>query len=202
MSGYITKTDLKARGWSDSLIAGLLGDHDQERRNPRYRSAAPMRLWLLERVIAGEEHAVFKNYQASRAKRSTASLATADRKRRELRQQVADLEITVPRCEASEILFASLSEWRSYQTSRGRDACGSDAPPNERQRWAVNYIRHNLTCYDETLYLDLAGNIGKREAARLLKERVLESIAEIYPEFAEEAQRQRWQTADQYVEGL
>ena len=59
-----------------------------------------------------------------------------------------------------------------------------------RHRWAVNYIRHELTDYDYTLYAEIAGKIGTAEAAQRLKRRILRAISEIYPEFAAEALRQ------------
>ena len=43
---------LKARGWTESMIRDLLGDPDAYADNPHYKSAAPRRLWRLQRVEA------------------------------------------------------------------------------------------------------------------------------------------------------
>lgn len=64
--------------------------------------------------------------------------------------------------------------------------------PNDEatmQRWTVNYIRHNLIAYDRNLYT-LRGKTGKDEAYIIFKSAVLEKIAEAYPTYAEECQRQ------------
>jgi hypothetical protein len=42
-------------GWTRRLIDRLLGEPDKLARNPHYASAAPMRLYLLERVAEVEQ---------------------------------------------------------------------------------------------------------------------------------------------------
>ena len=56
-------------------------------------------------------------------------------------------------------------------------------------RWIVNYIRHNLTCYDWALR-QTHGRIGKDEVYVIFKKAVLERIAIVYPKYAEECYRQ------------
>ncbi|WP_433509512.1 hypothetical protein ACQP2T_36885 [Nonomuraea sp. CA-143628] len=56
-------------------------------------------------------------------------------------------------------------------------------------RWAVNYLRHNLTTYDAELD-ELFGRIGRAEGTRLLQRRIYAAIAEAYPILAEECRRQ------------
>ena len=45
----LTMAGLRERGWSDVMIRDYLGEPDATRPNPRYRSAAPMKLYLAER---------------------------------------------------------------------------------------------------------------------------------------------------------
>jgi hypothetical protein len=45
---------LKERGWTESMIRDLLGEPDLYADNPHCRSAAPMRLWRLQRAEAAE----------------------------------------------------------------------------------------------------------------------------------------------------
>ena len=76
-------------GWTDGLIARHLGKHDREAPNPHYRSAAPMRLYLLERV-----HAVMEDKPELRqAIQQTLDRQQNDLKQREqLLEQVANLQ--------------------------------------------------------------------------------------------------------------
>ena len=43
---YLTKSQLKDRGWTDSLIRKFLSEADKTRTNPHYRSGPPMRLYV------------------------------------------------------------------------------------------------------------------------------------------------------------
>ena len=45
---------LSERGWTEAMIRDLLGEPDLLADNPHYKSAAPMRLWRLQRAEAAE----------------------------------------------------------------------------------------------------------------------------------------------------
>lgn len=45
---------LRDRGWTEGMIRDMLGDPDLCVDNPHYKSAAPMRLWRLQRAEAAE----------------------------------------------------------------------------------------------------------------------------------------------------
>ena len=72
---------LKERGWTEVMIRALLGDPDLYADNPNYKSAAPMRLWRLQRAEAIEGTPEFAAAR-ERAERQCA----AARKGAELRQ--------------------------------------------------------------------------------------------------------------------
>lgn len=75
-------------------------------------------------------------------------------------------------------------------TERGflRLFCNTNEPPI--RRWTVNYIRHNLTEYDETLF-GMSGKVGCREAYILDRYDILDKIAETYPQYRTVCQRQK-----------
>lgn len=60
---------------------------------------------------------------------------------------------------------------------------------NTLNRWCVNYIRHQLTTYDNELY-ELIGKIGRDDAYEQFKKAVLEKISIAYPKYADECKRQ------------
>jgi hypothetical protein len=64
---YITKSDLKPRGWSASLTDRLLSEPDRLACNPHYLSGPEMRLYRKDRVISAEQHPDFRAYQDQRA---------------------------------------------------------------------------------------------------------------------------------------
>ncbi|MFI6942038.1 hypothetical protein ACIBI4_22430 [Streptomyces sp. NPDC050418] len=63
----------------------------------------------------------------------------------------------------------------------------SDRPALDR--WQVNYLRHQLTHYDELLD-GLHGKTGRAAAETLLRQRIYTAIAETYPFLAHECERQ------------
>ena len=65
---------LKDRGWTDTMIRDLLGDPDLTVDNPHYKSAAPMRLWRLQRAETAEASPEFTQ-RKERAARQCASAA-------------------------------------------------------------------------------------------------------------------------------
>jgi hypothetical protein len=63
---------LKERGWTESMIRDLLGRPDLRVDNPYYKSAAPMRLWRLQRAEAIEASPEF-TARRERAERQCAA---------------------------------------------------------------------------------------------------------------------------------
>ena len=62
-------TVVKARpGWTDKAVTLLLGEPDELRRNPRYRGAAPARMYRLKRVFAVEATEQWREWLAHRAR--------------------------------------------------------------------------------------------------------------------------------------
>ena len=53
---YHTKTDLKARGWTEALITRFLPQADMVRTNPYYASAPEMRLYAWLHVVKGKTY--------------------------------------------------------------------------------------------------------------------------------------------------
>lgn len=66
---------LRERGWTEAMIRDVLGKPDRYVDNPHYKSAAPMRLWRLQRVEAIEATPEF----AGRKERADRQCAAAGR---------------------------------------------------------------------------------------------------------------------------
>ena len=72
--------ELRQRGWSDRLIRELLGKPDTIRDSAYHWKGPPRQLYACDRVVVAEADPAFISYQGSRARRSAASKATAERK--------------------------------------------------------------------------------------------------------------------------
>jgi hypothetical protein len=80
---YLTMAGLRERGWTDGMIREYLGEPDDTRANPRYSSAAPMKLYLAERADAAESSPEWAERKVLGARRRAVVMAAADRKRAE-----------------------------------------------------------------------------------------------------------------------
>ena len=88
-----TVTELKKRGWTERLIKALLGDPDRTTRNPVFRKAAPMRLYLRDRVEAAEQHPTFQDHITKSAKRRASAAKTAQRRTNDVVREAATAEL-------------------------------------------------------------------------------------------------------------
>jgi hypothetical protein len=105
----------------------------------------------------------------------------------------------IHRIPLSELLRRSLETWEAggrrakwsehrYARYRARHE-GHTPDEATRDRRAVNYARHHLTSYDEEVR-SVIGLPNATEAIAEIKRRVLEQIAEQWPELREECRRQ------------
>lgn len=177
------------------MIARLLGEPDQERVNPRYRSAAPMKRYLQSRVLEAEQSEQFRDWQSrtasSRAKISAASQAAVTARRERLLAYVAALEIKIAVYPLPVLQAKAFAHYNALWTSRGnfeKRATG-DIQDAFAHRIMVNFLRHECSHYDAHL-AETFGKTGREEAIELIRGKVLDTIADAYPDLAFEAYRQ------------
>src|SRR2546429_7280232 len=91
----LTTSALKERGWTLALIKKFLGEPDDTRENPHYRSAAPMRLYTIDRVEVIEKTPDFQEAHIKAIARSKHGKEVAERKANELIEQARCLPILV-----------------------------------------------------------------------------------------------------------
>ena len=185
---YETPSGMHARGWTPTLIARFLGEPDELFDNPHYRSAAPMRAYLIERVQAAEGDpataAALAKVLENRGKRAAAAKRAADTRRKRLNDWASSTPITwlkgTPTTE-DEAREAGIEAWNAWQAECGRyDADGQSADRVHHNRWAENYLRHECIDYEAAL-AELHGECGKDEAYHVLRGRVDEMIRERFP---------------------
>ena len=185
---HLTMAGLRERGWTDAMIRECLGEPDATRPNPRYWSAAPMKLYLAERAEAAEASLEWVERKTRGARRRAASVAAADRKRAETeslaRQLAADLvaSLAFP-ADPQQAAIEACNKWHSGGCTCpswhelgfcDKRADASDSPEFLR-RITVNYARHRLTGYDRA-YNRLAGRVGHQDAHEILRAEVNAAI--------------------------
>ncbi|MDG7023013.1 MAG: hypothetical protein JRN45_00670 [Nitrososphaerota archaeon] len=189
---------LKARGWTGAMVRTFLGEPDKKVPNPHYTTAAPMRLYGLSRVETAEQTEGFRAAREKAGERSVKAQKTAQKKARRLVEKAAAMEVSVVADE--ELLDHSIRDFNGHKEEVAMErACEGreyDYEPATRQsdplfleRIQVNFARHSLTDYDESLE-EVAGRVGVREALETIRKKVYGAIAETYPKLADECRRQ------------
>ncbi|MGW3724029.1 hypothetical protein [Streptomyces sp. NPDC000851] len=194
---HLSVAGLRARGWTPGMVRQLLGEPDQLRTNPHFRSAPQTRLYRTERVETAERSEEFRAASAAAARRSAAARAAALRRRREVLARIAAEPIDVPRLAPHTLATLAVEHRNRRDEERALWRWGhvadpatvESAEPGALDRWKVNYLRHRLTRYDEILD-ELFGRIGRAAAEDLLRRRVYAAISKAYPDLAQECERQ------------
>jgi hypothetical protein len=192
---HLSKTVLKERGWTDAAIKKFLGGHDLEVKNPKFRSAAPCKLYEITRVEASESSDDWRDWYskslARRAKQSEISKAIAEKKRTELIDEMtAMIEIAdwIP-TSAAKLKSMAIRHYNQHQAefeaSRNKfDSPGNRADGSESadflQRITMNWLRHEASNYEYVLSF-LSGQIGRSEAYESVRFAVEAKILEVAP---------------------
>jgi hypothetical protein len=184
----LNKTQLKARGWTDSQIKNFLGAPDWNTVNPKYACAAPVCHYRAARVTAIEASAEFIESQAKGAKRRAGAAKAVETKKQQLRAFLGGLVVVVPKIERRELTRLACESYNSFNSERGFYA-SPDFDRDFLARIAVNYLRHELSCYEETLD-EITGKVGAADAYLEVKDKVLDAIGKTYPDLFYECNRQ------------
>ena len=182
---FITKTDLiSVRKWTERLIKKYMPVPDEIRNNPHYGRASEMKLYKISRVESIEKNEQFLiDFQKTILRRKS-SLKMVETKKDNLLIEISELPISVefiPRNELDPLVIDDYNDrnyYKDYLTLR-------DLDQSTLERLTVNYIRHQLTSYDQCLGL-IFSKVGKKEGYRLLIERIYNCISESYPELTRE----------------
>lgn len=191
---YISTGKLKERKWTEGAIKKFLKEPDKMAQNPFYSKAPEMRLYLLERVEEAEKQQDFQDWlnksKPGREKISQKSLETAEKRRKELFDYIDKLNIFVQKMPEETLYKSAVKHYNKLWFERGKDnSTDINASKDFLNRIAVNMLRHKFSHYENELD-NIFGKVGVDDAYILLKNKVLNKIAEIYPFLATECEKQ------------
>lgn len=185
-------------GLDKTLIAKFLPEPTLK-PNPYYKKAAPMKLWRESDVMEIMETPEFIEAMEKAAKRKVAAEKAVQTKvnilAQEMERVTASLNVKiVPEESLANRAISAKNLWNEEKANMRNDwfycpIIASDVDKATLDRWVVNYIRHHLVKYDKALGR-MDGRVGKYDIYPDMKKAVLRKIAEVYPSYAEECQRQ------------
>jgi hypothetical protein len=181
------------------MIRQFLNKSDARTQNPAAgRGKAGIRWYLRPRVEAAEQTPEFAAACRKADSRSLSARNAAERRAGALLEKVERIPITVPFRKLDDMRKEAREAHNERKCERDVDWDGrgnTQRRANKRRRASfidritVNYIRHELTNYD-AMFAALKGQIGRDDAIDLVRDRVLDLIAEAYPDLATECRRQ------------
>ena len=150
--------------------------------NPFYKNAASMKLYLQERVEQVEKTRDFIILKDKYDKRLEASKKAVISKKNQTQSIIDEAieKIYVPIFPIDEIRNSIIKSKKDAYISKCEPFDENRIDEKTLSRWMVNYIRHELTNYEQDLY-DIKGRTGAVEEYYRYKDAVLEKIADAYP---------------------
>lgn len=127
---------------------------------------------------------------AKAAKKSESARKSAEEKKRNLLDKLADLKVSIPKLTARDLIKKACQHYNHLASEREKDS--SADPQSDKaflDRITVNYLRHEMSTYEASLDL-VYGKVGCNEARSKIRQKVYDAIAETYPELAPECKRQ------------
>ena len=180
-----TKSTLLERGWTQKSIKELLPPPELV-DNPHYKCASPMNLWDSKIVKQKERTKKFKEYAEKKAKRQEAISKSIDKRKDETFEMAKNFSLEIKRIDLDKLKRYTLNSKYKWYMYLGQDWKADNvynADERTLLRWEENYIRHNLSNYDEEIN-KLFGKIGKQGAYETYKTDLMNKIFEVYPELA------------------
>lgn len=183
---YITVTGLvEKRGWTRSMATKLLENLDyKEVNNPHYKCAAPMTLYYLKDIKRIEKTKKFAQLKEKAEKRKISAKKAVETKINTTMDIADTFSVTVERIDLEDLEEFTLEEkqyWydNNWNSDYYRNAYSADE--ETIKRWMVNFIRHNLSDYEEQLEI-LEGRTGKNKGYWHFKIKLAEEMKRVYPE--------------------
>ena len=178
---YFTLTTLKTRGWTDKTIKNLLKE-PLEKTNPYYKKAASMKLYLIEDVLEQEKTSDFIDSKNKKEKRQIGAKKAVETKRNKLIEEIKKCKISVQLIENPKELIEKTIKHKAEWYCGVYSGLNFEVPTDKQtlKRWQINYIRHELTEYDDYCQV-LFKRVGKDEGYNLLKSKVMAEIKKKYP---------------------
>lgn len=193
----LTKTEVRSLGFSEKLI-GMLLPEPELRPNPHYRSAAYMQLWRRSDVEKAMKNPVFQEWIKKREKRQAAAEKAVETKWAKLRAAMDEFieSIKIEKVDIDVLRTAAIEaqqDWyyeQYYMRGKGYVKDAYSADEDTVKRWMVNFVRHEMTTYDEQLYY-MKGKVGVHDMYEEIHNLILDKIAVVYPELAQECEKQK-----------
>lgn len=191
---YISKSQIRRDyGFTDKMCYELLSD-PMLAPNPKHKSGKPMKLYSLsevKKVVNTNRYKEMLNeYERDKALYIENNKEAYDKMLEELNEKIRSIRVK----RTENVCYQALLNKAEYEQSRYNFVSVTDLEFSKQEtinRWAVNYVRHNLTEYDEALFETKSNiEVGMKDFYCTYKCAVLSEIGKVYPELRSECNHQ------------
>jgi hypothetical protein len=188
---YLNSTDLRRRGWTTTAILRFAGEPDDTCLNPYYLSGPLINRYLKKRIEQIERTNKFQDWLDKSKKRKQGASVGVETKRQKLMCYLDGVKIDVPIIDKERLIQEAVKHYNAMSFCSPGPLKIAHETDNEEflLRIAVNYLRHELSDYEDELY-EIYGKVGVREAVSKLREKVYDAIGTAYPWLDDECRRQ------------
>lgn len=165
---------IKTRGWTNSLIKKFLPTPDATKTNPIFKSAAPMKLYNINKVKRIERSKAFKEAKEVAQKKKDSAQKATETKKANTFKRIENLNFNILGIDKKRLIQRAINHYETYH-----DTKVIYADEEFINRITINYLRHNCTKYDKVLD-GLYGSVGKQEAHDIIKQKLNDTIKEKY----------------------
>lgn len=127
---YITLSTIKERGWTDKLIKEYLPNPDKTAQNPHYRSASPMKLYELNKIINLEENIQYIKEYVEKTKE----------KRESLREKAEERELEIKRIRTEILDILKLRDFTFKEKKEEVDTYILENSPDNEEPLSTRYL--------------------------------------------------------------
>lgn len=183
----LSKSKLLERGWTHSLINSFLPLPDATRENPHYPSAPKMKLYRADRVEEVENSDEFKQARAKSDRRKVTAKKVVSVKFAKTMEQVEQFEdIHVPVVPKAKLIKLACDKYGSP---------GDCLDLAYVRRICFTYVLRQLVPY-HGYRADVSKRIGTGLARQILRDKVFDAIARVYPWLSEECESRKLEHAE------
>lgn len=175
MDRFFTKTQLKERGWTESMMKRMELQADKTGRNPCFKNAPLMLLYSKEKIENIESSEKFKELLDRSLNRRNGAKKAIETKTKKLLDYADSVDIQIRYLSDVTLTKMAIKSYNDWNFRKGKEKVTIYSDEVFLERIKNNYIRHELTNYDEILS-EIKGKVGKNNAYYIIRNKVEERI--------------------------
>ncbi len=187
---YITKTNLqKDRNWSKTEIGKFLQFPDLTKPNTLYRNGSEICLYLISKVEEVEKSEEYITYHTKTLERKNSSKKVVETKKKNLFKEIDSIPIEIPKLLKDELYKQAVNHYNQIHEDKFITIKDFRNDIDFANRICVNFIRHELTDYDD-YFEKLYGKVGNEAVLKHARKMIYKKIGSVYPYLKEECKIQ------------